>query len=77
MLCINDDEIKAGEGKTFQDRYITDDCTECGVCAEECPQKAIDEGTPYVIRQENCLHCGRCVEECPAEIIVRRSETEA
>ena len=52
---------------------ITADCTGCGICAEECPQKAIDEGEPYVIRQENCLHCGRCLEECPAEAVVRRS----
>ena len=61
----------AGSLKGFT---ITEDCTECGICAEECPQKAIDEGSPYVIRQENCLHCGRCVEECPVKVVIRRAE---
>jgi len=56
--------------------FITDGCMQCGTCAQGCPQNAIDEGSPYVIRQENCLHCGRCAEKCPFDAIVRRSETE-
>lgn len=41
-----------------------------------CPQQAIDEGQPYVIRQENCLHCGLCFRDCPAEAVIRRSGEE-
>ena len=52
---------------------ITDTCIECGICASACPQQAIDEGSPYVIRQENCLHCGLCFRDCPAEAIIRRN----
>jgi NAD-dependent dihydropyrimidine dehydrogenase PreA subunit len=52
---------------------ITDTCIECGICASACPQQAIDEGSPYVIRQENCLHCGLCFRDCPAEAVIRRS----
>lgn len=55
---------------------ITHECSQCGICAGECPQKAIDEGTPYVIRQENCLHCGRCIEVCPFAAITRRTGEE-
>ena len=66
-----------GDGESEPKGFrITEDCSECGICADECPQKAIDEGSPYVIRQANCLHCGRCVEECPFDAIAKRNGTE-
>lgn len=52
---------------------ITDACIQCRTCASACPQQAIDEGNPFVIRQENCLHCGLCFRDCPAEAIIHRS----
>lgn len=52
---------------------ITGACIQCGTCAAACPQHAIDEGSPYRIRQENCLHCGLCFRDCPAEAIIRRA----
>lgn len=51
---------------------ISGDCVGCGTCQGSCPQGAIEEGEPYVIRQNNCLHCGRCSELCPVQAIVRR-----
>lgn len=48
---------------------IKNDCTGCGLCAALCPQKCIDAGEPYVIRQQECLHCGYCAQECPADAI--------
>lgn len=51
---------------------ITEDCIGCGTCSGSCPQKAIDEGSPYSIRQNNCLHCGRCCEQCPVQAIIRK-----
>ncbi len=53
---------------------ITDGCIGCGTCGGICPQGAIDESLPYVIRQQNCLHCGLCFENCPVQAIVRREE---
>ena len=44
-------------------------CIGCGTCVSVCPQEAIDEGSPFRIRQENCLHCGRCFEKCPVNAV--------
>lgn len=50
---------------------ITGACTECGLCAEICPQQCIESGMPYIIRRAQCLHCGYCAEQCPAGAIER------
>ena len=62
-----------GNGKIAEKGYvITDACIGCGTCQSVCPQRCIDAGTPFVIRQNNCLHCGGCQEHCPVNAIERR-----
>ena len=39
---------------------ITDRCIGCGKCADNCPQRCIEAGSPYRISQNHCLHCGGC-----------------
>lgn len=51
--------------------YITDACIGCGNCLSRCPQRCIDEGKLFSIRQNNCLHCGACFENCPVQAIKR------
>lgn len=51
---------------------ITANCIKCGICKSECPQKAIIDDTPFVIKQNNCLHCGICFEKCPNDAIKKR-----
>lgn len=48
---------------------ISDDCTACGSCINECPVDAISEGDIYVIDPDVCIDCAACAEVCPVEAI--------
>ena len=61
-----------GAGVVEKGYSIGGECTECGICAQSCPQQCIVEGTPFLIRQGNCLHCGLCREVCPADAVGHR-----
>ncbi len=56
---------------------VTDECTSCGACIEDCPNQAISEGdTVYIIDPEKCTECvgfneePQCVAVCPVECIL-------
>ena len=38
-----------------------ENCTNCGICTENCPMGAIENG----IIGKNCIRCLRCVTDCP------------
>ena len=40
---------------------ISEDCTACGSCIDECPVEAISEGDIYKIDPDVCTDCGACV----------------
>ena len=46
---------------------ITDCCTGCGVCQENCVEQAIYRGEngKYYIREMDCDDCGICYTKCP------------
>lgn len=87
IFCIDKGEIEyfnLGVNPIFRETYIwgdatkkekgyfiTDACIGCGTCKQHCPQRCIDEGMPYKIRQNNCLHCGSCYEHCPVGAVKR------
>lgn len=63
-----------GGGNVTERGYrITGACIGCGACAEHCPQRCIEAGTPYQIQQEHCLHCGNCHAVCPVQAVERKS----
>lgn len=54
----------AGPLTTFGKIITTEDCTHCGLCAENCPWGAInadDITTDFT----QCLRCFRCIKICP------------
>ena len=56
---------------------ITDECINCDVCEQECPNGAISQGEEiYVIEPGLCTECVghhdtyQCVEVCPVDCII-------
>ena len=43
----------------------TDECTQCGQCAELCPVGAISAEDVTKVDASRCIACGRCVVVCP------------
>ena len=43
----------------------TKDCTNCGICAAECPVQAIDKKEPKKVDEKACISCMRCIAVCP------------
>ncbi len=48
---------------------ISEDCTACGTCIDECPVEAISSGNIYKIDPDICTDCGSCADVCPVEAI--------
>ena len=44
-----------------------DKCTKCGLCAQYCPEGAVnlDKETASIIDMRFCKGCGICANECP------------
>jgi len=60
---------------------ITEDCINCDVCEDECPNQAISMGPEiYVIDPEKCTECvghfdePQCQQVCPVDCIPRNMD---
>lgn len=40
-------------------------CTNCGLCAENCPAQAISKDNLKAADSKKCISCMRCVVKCP------------
>jgi len=56
-----------GDSKLWIVDFITvsDECTQCGVCAKGCPTGAIDPENSIMINTEKCITCCACIKSCP------------
>ena len=45
----------------------TDECSSCGLCADECPVDAISLGPTCETDATRCIICMRCVAVCPSK----------
>ena len=45
----------------------TKECTNCGVCAAECPVQAINKEDPKKVDEKACISCMRCIAVCPQD----------
>ncbi|HOI58121.1 MULTISPECIES: EFR1 family ferrodoxin [unclassified Methanoculleus] len=52
---------------------VSDACTRCGTCAEECPTGAIDPDEGYSTDPEKCITCCACIKRCPAHARTMKS----
>ncbi|MFO7596429.1 MAG: EFR1 family ferrodoxin [Desulfocurvibacter africanus] len=44
---------------------VSDQCSQCGICAEICPVDAIDKQNSELVNQEKCITCCACIKICP------------
>lgn len=56
---------------------ITDQCINCDVCEQECPNEAITQGEEiFVVDPDRCTECvghyerPQCIEHCPVDCII-------
>lgn len=45
----------------------SEDCTQCGLCATQCPVAAIPIEDPARTLDDICINCMRCVKICPVQ----------
>jgi len=53
-------------------------CTQCGKCAEVCPEDAIaqNETGAYIVDKEKCTNCGTCVGACPVGVVFQHRDLD-
>lgn len=56
-----------GDSKLWSVDFIavSNECSQCGVCAEGCPVGAIDSENSNLVDKEKCITCCACLKNCP------------
>jgi ferredoxin/flavodoxin len=59
------DPAHPGPHPTYFAIGTTEDCTCCGLCAENCPWGAIPADNTKTFNSSACMRCLRCLKNCP------------
>ncbi len=63
-------DIKERVGQVKRKLIVYDRCIQCGMCIDECDQKALTMGEKKVqVDQSRCILCGYCAAVCPEYVI--------
>ncbi len=62
---ITHGEANKGDAAPKWTPVASDACTQCGICAAECPAGAIPAGAPNTTDANRCIQCMRCTVVCP------------
>lgn len=72
-------EFKTGDWRSIKPIYISEKCTQCGLCFPVCPDDAIPvnkEGKREDFNYDYCKGCGVCAKVCPFKAIEMVDEGE-
>lgn len=48
---------------------VEENCTQCGLCAKECPEQVIVVKDHVTFQKDKCMMCLRCLHHCPVNAI--------
>ncbi len=72
-------DFKTGDWRSVKPKYISEKCTQCGLCFPVCPEDAIPvnkEGKREDFDFDYCKGCGVCANVCPFHAIEMVNEEE-
>ena len=68
----NAKEFKTGSWRSMKPKYLSEKCTQCGLCFPVCPEDAIPVNKEQKRKDFNydyCKECGVCAKVCPFHAI--------